>query len=159
MTVSRTADTVGEHEAHEAGKCPAFGTICRNCGKRNHFARVCRQNTVAAQRPGGQRQKPASRPARVNAVEEEASRWVNSAQSAYDETDEVFGFDLCSAFGSDAAKGSKWLIKTSMRVTGGDDQWTEITAQLDTGSTCNVMTSGTLCRLAPDDVAVEAEIL
>ena len=94
-------------QAHEAGKCPAFGTICRNCGKRNHFARVCRQNSVAAQRPGGQRQKPASRPARVNAVEEEASRWVNSAQSAYDETDEVLGFDLCSAFGSDAAKGSK----------------------------------------------------
>ena len=42
-----------------------------------------------------------------------------------------------------------------MRVTGGDDQWTEITAQLDTGSTCNLMTSGTFCRLAPDDVVVE----
>ena len=28
---------------HEKGKCPAFGQVCRNCGKRNHFAAACRQ--------------------------------------------------------------------------------------------------------------------
>ncbi|CAK8680978.1 unnamed protein product [Clavelina lepadiformis] len=27
---------------HEPRQCPAFSKICRNCGKRNHFAAVCR---------------------------------------------------------------------------------------------------------------------
>ena len=25
-------------------QCPAFGKMCRNCGKRNHFANVCRSS-------------------------------------------------------------------------------------------------------------------
>ena len=32
---------------HEKGKCPAYGLQCRNCGKRNHFAAVCRQRQSA----------------------------------------------------------------------------------------------------------------
>ena len=27
---------------HQPRKCPAFGSICHNCGKRNHFMSVCR---------------------------------------------------------------------------------------------------------------------
>ena len=26
---------------HKVQQCPAFGKMCRNCGKRNHFANVC----------------------------------------------------------------------------------------------------------------------
>ena len=32
---------------HEKGKCPAYGLQCRICGKRNHFAAVCRQRQSA----------------------------------------------------------------------------------------------------------------
>ena len=28
--------------SHERGKCPAWGKSCHNCGKSNHFSRVCR---------------------------------------------------------------------------------------------------------------------
>lgn len=27
---------------HVKGQCKAYGTICHNCGKKNHFARVCK---------------------------------------------------------------------------------------------------------------------
>ena len=27
---------------HAQGRCPAFGKVCTNCHKRNHFAAVCR---------------------------------------------------------------------------------------------------------------------
>ena len=30
---------------HKIQQCPAFGKICRNCGKRNHFANVCRSTS------------------------------------------------------------------------------------------------------------------
>ena len=29
-------------ETHPQGQCPAFGKYCDKCGKRNHFAKVCR---------------------------------------------------------------------------------------------------------------------
>ena len=28
---------------HPRGQCPAYGQLCRSCGKRNHYARMCRQ--------------------------------------------------------------------------------------------------------------------
>ncbi|GBN29403.1 hypothetical protein AVEN_174595-1 [Araneus ventricosus] len=30
---------------HVPGRCPAYGKECRNCGKRNHFARVCKSKS------------------------------------------------------------------------------------------------------------------
>ena len=36
--------------AHPAGECTARGQICRNCSKRNHFARCCRSTTSATTR-------------------------------------------------------------------------------------------------------------
>ena len=31
--------------SHVAGKCPAFGKKCNNCGKKNHFAKSCFKRT------------------------------------------------------------------------------------------------------------------
>lgn len=36
----------GEHSSAQRA-CPAFGKICHNCRKENHFARVCRSKTAA----------------------------------------------------------------------------------------------------------------
>lgn len=32
--------------SHLAGKCPAYGKLCSRCGKKNHFARKCKQSEV-----------------------------------------------------------------------------------------------------------------
>jgi len=39
---SRTSDCTNCARQHPPGNCPAFGKICRSCGKRNHFAVCCR---------------------------------------------------------------------------------------------------------------------
>ena len=44
----------GFTQGHKA-KCPAKGQTCQNCGKRDHFARVCRSNPEGQQQ---QRQQP-----------------------------------------------------------------------------------------------------
>ena len=36
---------------HQRGKCPAFGTTCSACGKKNHFKQVCRTKKMT---PSGQ---------------------------------------------------------------------------------------------------------
>ena len=38
---------------HKPRECPAFGTNCSNCGKKNHFAKVCRsKKSESPQKPG-----------------------------------------------------------------------------------------------------------
>ena len=32
---------------HQPRKCPAYGQTCRNCGKKNHFASVCRSEPIS----------------------------------------------------------------------------------------------------------------
>jgi hypothetical protein len=36
---------------HGVDACPAKGRTCNNCGKQNHFAKVCRQSTRKQQKP------------------------------------------------------------------------------------------------------------
>ena len=38
-------------EDHRQGQCPAFGKYCDKCGKRNHFARVCKSTLQKKARP------------------------------------------------------------------------------------------------------------
>ena len=33
----------GQSHTYDKSKCPAFGKLCKACGKRNHFATVCKQ--------------------------------------------------------------------------------------------------------------------
>ena len=44
MTITTTeSQTVASTvDKHEYGRCPAYGKECNNCGKRNHFEKVCR---------------------------------------------------------------------------------------------------------------------
>ena len=30
--------------SHDKGDCPAFGKTCNRCGRKNHFAKKCKQN-------------------------------------------------------------------------------------------------------------------
>ena len=31
---------------HDKGRCPAYGKLCKKCGNRNHFAKVCLSNQI-----------------------------------------------------------------------------------------------------------------
>ena len=33
-------------QQHQQRQCPAYGKICRKCGKKNHFANVCRSRDI-----------------------------------------------------------------------------------------------------------------
>lgn len=35
-------------KTHEPRQCPAYGAVCHNCGKRNHFSKVCRAATSSS---------------------------------------------------------------------------------------------------------------
>ena len=67
----------------ESGKCPAFGITCHNCGKRNHFVRVCRQSA-----PTQSRQAKPHRKGNIYAVQEEELRSCDEVN--HGEKGEVF---------------------------------------------------------------------
>jgi len=96
------------------GKCPAFGKICKKCGKRNHAAKVCK--TVGQ---GTQRQKSN----RIHLVaEEEEFDDLDSDDSIYQLQD-----------------GSKkqYFAKLTLETENGPAQ---LKLQLDTGASCSTMT-------------------
>ena len=43
QTVSKCCKYCGKTNAKGTSNCPAYGKECNSCGKRNHFAKVCRQ--------------------------------------------------------------------------------------------------------------------
>ena len=47
----------GKHWPHQGGqrKCPAFGKQCTRCGKRNHFAKCCKNNQEIKVAQGGEK--------------------------------------------------------------------------------------------------------
>ena len=45
LTSKKCRNCGGEHSSAQRA-CPAFGKICHNCRKENHFARVCRSKTA-----------------------------------------------------------------------------------------------------------------
>ena len=40
------AEAEAEADKHEPRKCPAFGKVCKNCNKRNHFAKKCKSKKM-----------------------------------------------------------------------------------------------------------------
>ena len=48
----------GQHPEKPRSKCPAFGTECGNCGKTNHWARVCRSKSQNNSRPPRSTRQP-----------------------------------------------------------------------------------------------------
>ena len=46
QSVSKCCKYCGKTHAKGTSNCPAYGKECKSCGKRNHFAKVCRQKKV-----------------------------------------------------------------------------------------------------------------
>ena len=53
-------------EEHEKKKCPAYGKFCESCGKRNHYAKMCRSTKPHASRSNRENTKSRSKIHEVN---------------------------------------------------------------------------------------------
>ncbi|KAI4897681.1 hypothetical protein NFI96_029695 [Prochilodus magdalenae] len=113
---------------HSKANCPAYGVLCKACGKRNHFARVCKQ----------EQRKP-----QLNLVEEDKER-----------EDENYSMLYLSHINFMQANRNKWFIH--LKLAPHNDEMLQydpshvIKCQLDTGSTVNVIGFRDLQRLLQD---------
>lgn len=114
---------------HDRMKCPAFGVICKACGKKNHFARVCKQ---------------AQRKTRVNFLGEDGVQ-------EEEEMEEVWFLSNINAM---EQGNEKWLVnlKVTPYITEpvSYDPSHTITCQLDTGATTNAISFRDLQLITQD---------
>lgn len=106
---------------HPPRSCPAFGKVCRNCGGKNHWAKVCRSTK-------------AGEPVRVH----QATEWNYSSSSEEEFTNHL------TVHNKDRKLMTEMLVHT-------DDEKKQhkITFQLDTGATANILTRRDFNRIKP----------
>ena len=109
-------------------KCPALGVQCRACGRRNHFARVCRSS--------------ASRPRRPANTFRPAVREIDCSQPAVNELDcdEVSQEELLVAT-IENKKQKDWNVTMTVNSHA-------VKFKIDTGAQCNVISSKTYHSLS-----------
>ena len=98
--------------------CPAFGSRCRNCGRDNHFAKVCMQ-----------KRKPRNAP--VHGVSEDSSSDSGDSIS----TVELHPAETISAVHEHEPETHAPRLFVRMQIKGGKST----KFQIDTGATCNVL--------------------
>ena len=73
-----------EHSSQPRSKCPAYGSVCTNCQKENHWARVCRSRAQGGTRDKQKTEKTLGRVltpgARIDAADEDPQ--VENAEMA-----------------------------------------------------------------------------
>jgi hypothetical protein len=105
---------------HQRGACPAYGQRCNNCGRQNHFAKVCLQKKHSPVNALTQHTHPHS-------SDEDSGEFV-ATLDLHPQPEEVL------AVKSDHPQPK---IHATMSVKGGRNT----SFQIDTGATCNVIRS------------------
>ena len=101
---------------HAPKNCPAYGKVCKKCGKQNHFANKCFSESATKSAP---RRRPKSR--KVHKVNEESDS---------DSSESEFYMDAVHA------DGTAWTV--SLKLQGNVKEKT-IQFKLDTGAQCNAI--------------------
>lgn len=113
---------------HAKGKCSAYGVTCKSCGKRNHFARVCKQG----------QHKP-----QLNLVNEE--------EESDEHADAMWHISHVNSL---QANKKKMFVKLNLAPHPaellGYDPGHIVKCQLDTGSTANIIGYKDLQRVLQD---------
>jgi len=112
----------GKHEADRM-KCPAYGKICRQCGKMNHFHTVCLRGKGKA----GMKD--------ISVVQESQSEEAES-------DDELFVVEQVGTVNHN--RKGQFFVPLSFEHDLGS---TILDCQLDTGATCNVMRLEDVCAI------------
>ena len=105
---------------HKRGVCPAYGQKCNNCGRQNHFAKVCLQKKLSPVNALTQHTRPDS--------SDEDSGELVATLDLHPQAEEV----LAVKSGHPQQK-----IHATMSIKGGRNT----SFQIDTGATCNVIRS------------------
>ena len=130
-------------QQHGKSTCPAFGKTCNACGKRNHFAAVCRQAKPQAQ--------PRDATVRYRPVRNIAE---DTAMVSIDDESDAYYFEEIRSMSNLQKQSSRWVVPLTLRPA--DDENTRflpdcgyetVECQLDSGSTCEVMTLRQCCQI------------
>ena len=114
----------------QQGKCPAFWKECRKCGKPNHFESMCKS---------GHKRRP--RQQRIRALSDESDDESND----YFEIHTVTLTDVNSV-NSRYSRHSRHIFAT-MNIIGKNKNTRMTRFQLDSGATCNIITTNVLKEL------------
>ena len=102
---------------HERGQCPAYGKTYGNCGKQNHFEKVCMSRPQDA--------KPTFR---RNDARTQKIHGINE----YSDTDDEFFVDVVGREKSNKANTPDWMINLKIMNR-------TVRFKVDTGAQCNVV--------------------
>ncbi|XP_062619910.1 uncharacterized protein K02A2.6-like [Saccostrea cucullata] len=132
----------GGNHARDKTACPAYGKKCSKCDKMNHFAKVCKQTSRSYSKKTDNRaseRKPGRR--RVHLVGEDNS---DSEDDTYSEDS---AFKVTHSIGSVQSLGKQWFVNMKMKLAE-QKNVTEMKCQIDTGSTCNLISYKDFCAIA-----------
>lgn len=110
----------GKHEKKKES-CPAYGATCLKCQKKNHYAKCCKTKTQA-----------------VKEIEDQTEEESDTGESIY---------NLVYTMGATRYEGKKIKVDLNLAM---ENQGKEVTCQIDTGATCNVIGFHQLCNIAED---------
>ena len=134
----------GRHMSKE--KCPAWGETCGKCKKRNNFARVCRSRS-SQERKDTRRKEPwrkgTANTGTVNVVYGNSDGSI----SVDDHSDE--SLYVITDANRRPSKRKKLYVPIKMH-TDNHLPAREVTCQIHTGSTCNVIGFSDLCKAYQD---------
>jgi hypothetical protein len=131
----------GKDYPHAGGRnnCPAYGTVCRSCGKPNHWAKCCRSNSAIGSRPATTRSSHGRQPSaksftrNANQNRRRQQQLVNqmdnrSEQTELSDDDDEYLF----AVGND--NGNMKQPRTSVNIQGN-----VISMMIDSGASVNII--------------------
>lgn len=140
---------------HKEGDCPAKGTKCSNCGKLNHWKRVCRSKSKP-QQPPRERYKPNANKQRGT---NRAKRSVNELSNDQDlveqndqrETDIEFNVIHIDLNQSQAKHRDEIMAKLEIQVPNESRRCT-LKVKVDTGAEGNILPLRTFKHIFPGKV-------
>lgn len=110
--------------------CPAYGANCGQCGKKNHFAKMCINQTT--------KEKKRKKSRRVKKLNQNDS---DTSESSSDSEENV---RVISEIVDDSKNGGSVKVSLKLRCNGG---WKNELCEIDTGSAVCVIGYENLCRL------------
>lgn len=122
-----------DHRIGDRESCPANGAKCRNCGKLNHFAKVCRAKSQKEEKDTESASKWKKKVKKVKAVEEEDDE--DSEESEY-----ITSVEVVSAIEKRIMTDMELSLKKK-------EEPQRLRCQIDTGASCNVITLSDLKTL------------